>query len=100
MSVYIRTVSYGRTFAAAKQLCDGEKPDDTAAPEKDCMDEAVQTNVMELARSDCHDQFSCQWQVPSLPMDASCDGLKRETRVEHICGEFFGNVYIQTFFKI
>ena len=38
LSIYIRTLSYGRSFASAKELCDGEEPDDNAAPEKDCFD--------------------------------------------------------------
>ena len=88
LDIYVSKVSYGRTFAAAKQLCDGDKPDDTTAPDKDCLDEAVQTNVMTHAKSVCHGKATCEMKVPSLPLDPVCDGLKRELRIEHICGEF------------
>jgi hypothetical protein len=81
--IYIRTLSYGRSFSSAKELCDGEKLDDTAAPEKDCFDE--EGKVMTIVKASCHGTATCDNKIPSLPLDASCNGLKRELRMEYVC---------------
>ena len=84
LRVYIRNIIYGRSFASGKELCDGEKPDDTTAPDNDCFDE--EGKLSELMRQACHGKASCESEIPTLPLDETCNALKREARLEYICG--------------
>lgn len=86
MNVYIPAASFGRNASNLKKLCDGEKPDDRSEATQNCLDTV---EVLQFARGSCHGQDSCSLAVsPTLAsLDASCDGLRREARVGHICGE-------------
>ena len=96
LSVYLKTITYGRNYTNEKKLCDGEKPDDSKGVDSEtdyCL--RSRKNWTKL-KNLCHGESSCMIPV-SADMDATwkpekqfgtaCNGLKRELRVEHICGE-------------
>ena len=83
--MYIRNVTYGRKFENRKKLCDGEKPDDTEAPEKDCLMEDGIPSL--LLKTLCQGKAKCEGKIPSIPIDETCDAMKREVRLEFICGK-------------
>ena len=84
LNVYIKSFVYGRNFTHRKELCDGEKDDDANAPDKDCFDDAK--SLQFLAKIACHGRRGCTGKIPSIPLDEVCNGLKREARVEYLCG--------------
>ena len=46
LSVYIKSVTYGRNSTLGKELCDGEKPRDKKAPALSCYDENFNLNLL------------------------------------------------------
>ena len=92
LSIYIKQTSYGRKFANEKKLCDGQKPDDV----KGVIDE---TNFCERPMgedfvSQCQGGDYCVIPVTGdmdsnwpKTFDLSCALLRKELRVEYICGE-------------
>ena len=88
MSVYVTDVTYGRNSSTAKVLCDGEKPPDSKSlGSGTCYDDNHNAHLLHNIAVECHGQYNCSYNVPTVPLTTSCDGLKREVRVEHICGE-------------
>ena len=87
LSIYIYNVTYGR--GPGKELCDGDKPQDSFKPtgDKSCYDEAKDTEVSIELKSECHGQFECTYTIPTLILDSACEGMRRELRLEYICGK-------------
>ena len=97
LSVYLQSASFGRTEAAEEELCDGEKEDDRASPDKDCLDTRA---VLQQGRDLCHGRSSCSLAVSQDMADfTGCmsEDLKRELRTSHICGN---NLFHCTIFTI
>ena len=89
LTVYIQSASYGRSADHGEMtLCNGTKGEDRKAvpANQDCLDEA---GITTEARQACHGQSSCSLSVTDnmTTLESACDGLKRELRTSHICGE-------------
>ena len=105
LSVYLKTITYGRNYTNEKKLCDGEKPDDSKAVDSETDYCLRSRKNWKKWKSLCHEESSClipvtadmdsDWQS-QFHFDAACNGLKRELRVEHICGKQHPR-YISTF---
>ena len=90
LNIYITNVTYGRSSEAGKKLCDGNKPKDIKKPSQDCFDETINQAVKDVLVQGCHGGFNCSVTIPTIPFGINdCDGMKREARVEYICGEFY-----------
>ena len=88
LSVYPLSLTYGRNASLKKTLCDGEHANDDKAPFQSCYDETVNRARLASLRSECSGLSSCSQEVPTVVLDPTCDGLRREMRVEHICGQY------------
>ena len=88
LSIFIQRFSYGRNSTKGKELCDGEKTRDSKAPVMNCYNETFETGVVAELKSLCHGDFTCSYNIPTVPLDPICDGLKREARIEFSCGMF------------
>ena len=87
LSVYFTKITYGRLSEAGKQLCDGNKPKDVTRPTQDCFDDAINEDVKNDLVPQCHGGFNCSVNIPTIPFGViACDGMKREARIEYICG--------------
>ena len=67
-------------------MCDGDKEDDRAEPEKNCHDT---TKVLQKIRTQCQGKSTCSIFVESsMAVLTSCmaPDLKKELRTSHICG--------------
>ena len=87
LSVYIKSVTYGRNSTLGKELCDGEKPKDSKAPALSCYDEDFNWSLLSDLDTLCLGRFNCSYLIPTVPLDPVCDGISRELRVEYLCGE-------------
>ena len=87
LRVYVTSASYGRNSSSGSNLCDGEKSDKSLGAGSCYNDEYNQQLLREITL-DCHGKFNCTFKVPTLPLTEDCDTLKREFRVEYMCGEF------------
>ena len=87
MSVYIQSASFGRSAANMRKMCDGSKKDDSNSPPQDCLDTS---SLLRTARDSCHGSDSCQLFISptTATLDAACDNLRREARIDYICGKF------------
>ena len=88
LSVFPLSLTYGRNVSLQKTLCDGEHADDDKAPFKSCYDEDVNRERLASLRAVCAGQSSCSQEVPTVLLDPSCDGLRREMRLEYTCGQY------------
>ena len=87
MRVYIQAASFGRSAMNFKKMCDGDKKADSNEPPQDCLDTGT---ILRTARDTCHGQTSCSLYIPPnlATLDSACDGLRREARIDSICGRF------------
>ena len=96
LSVYLKTIVYGRNYTNEKKLCDGDNPDDSKGVDSET-DYCLRSRKNWRSIKDlCHGESSClipvaadmdsAWQT-KYHFGAACNGLKRELRVEHICGK-------------
>ena len=87
MSVYIQSASFGRIAANMRKMCDGAKKDDSNSPPQDCLDTS---SLLRTARDTCHGSDSCQVFISptSATLVPACDGLRKEARIDYICGKF------------
>jgi hypothetical protein len=85
LRIYVQAASFGRSALNFKKMCDGNKKADSNEPSQDCLS---QSRALEKMRDQCHGRSSCQQAITPdfTTLDSSCDGLKREARVDHICG--------------
>ena len=88
LNIYPTKVSYGRAAAEKKELCGGEQPPDSKAAPLDCYEEKVNQELLSSARDLCRGQFNCSQEVPTIILSPACDGLKREYKIEYVCGNF------------
>ena len=88
LTVFIKDVVYGRN--AGKELCDGEKPKDSFQPTGDvsCFDDSKSETVAQELKHECHGQFNCTYTVPTLQIGNACSGMRREVRVQTLCGKY------------
>ena len=86
LNIHIANVTYGRTASKKKELCDGDKPDDSFAPTQDCYDADTDKLLLNIWRAECRGLFECVTEVPTLPLSPICDGKRREMIVEYFCG--------------
>ena len=101
LNIYIRKTLYGRDFENEKKLCDGEKPDDI----KGVDDESsfCQRHMGDDIVNQCQGDDYCiipvtgdmdrTWQKK---FDPTCAPLKKELRVEYICGKGSSIYYVIT----
>ena len=89
LSIYIKSVTYGRNSTLGKELCDGEKPKDSKAPALSCYDEDFNWSLLSDLDTLCLGHFNCSYLIPTVPLDPVCDGISRELRVEYLCGELY-----------
>ena len=80
------TIAY-RMAASKKELCDGASPPDSKAAPLDCYDETINQELLTTARDLCRGHFNCSQEVPTLILSPACDGLKREYKIEYLCGK-------------
>ena len=87
LNIYIKNVVYGR--GPGKELCDGDKPDDTSKPagDKSCYNINKDIKVSNGLKTECHGKFSCSYTIPTLLLNVRCDGMRRELRLQYICGK-------------
>ena len=92
LGVYIQNVTYGR--GSGNEICDGKKPKDNKGPSpgNSCYNETIDTIITEELKQECHGSYTCQYTVPTFLLDVSCDGMKRELRLEYTCGKIFPNL--------
>ena len=88
LNIYIYNVTYGR--GPGKELCDGSKPQDSFQPtgDKNCYDETKDAEISIELKKECHGKFECAYSIPTKVLDDACDGMRRELRLEYICGVF------------
>ena len=93
MTIFINKVTYGRN--PGKDLCDGDKPKDTFKPAGDvsCFDDSKSEIVANALKAECHGEYTCTYKVPTLQIGDACSGMRREVKVETLCGK---NVGIQS----
>ena len=89
LRVFVKEVTYGRDSATAKKLCDGEKPNDfQSLGSGTCYNETFNGILMAEMNSNCLGTFNCTYEIPTVPLTTDCNGLRRETKIEYICGKF------------
>ena len=93
LSIYVRKSMYGRNYTNEKKLCDGEKPDDSKGVD-DEGDFCIR-KLLSPVRRNCHGESFCIVPVTgdmdkdkTDPFDLQCAPLKKELRVDYICGTF------------
>ena len=86
LNIYPTRVSYGRSAESKREVCGGARPDDSRAPAVDCYDETINLQLLNSSRDICRGEFNCSLQVPTLILSPACDGMKREYKIEYICG--------------
>ena len=86
LNIYPTAVTYGRQAAAKKELCGGQSPADTRASPVDCYDEEVNLQLLNVSRDLCRGHFNCSQEVPTVILSPACDGMRREYKIEYICG--------------
>ena len=91
LSVYVKSVTYGRNSTKGKELCDGDKPKDSKAPAMSCYDEEFNLNLLLELDSLCLGNFNCSYTIPTVPLDPVCNGISREARIEYLCGKPVSN---------
>ena len=87
LKVYVISVTYGRNSSSGKELCDGEKKDEKSLGSGTCYSDEYNQQLRREISLECHGKFNCSFNVPTLPLTEDCDTLKREIRVEYICGK-------------
>ena len=87
LKIFVNSVTYGRNSTLGKELCDGEKPKDNKSPAMSCFNEDQNAQILSDLQGACHHNFNCSYSVLTVPLDPVCDGLRRETRIEYICGK-------------
>ena len=87
LDIFVRSITYGRNATKGKELCDGDKPKDSKAAQLNCYNETFHQELLYELELACHANFNCSLTIPTVPLDPVCDGLKREARVEYICGK-------------
>ena len=90
-SIYARKSMYGRNYTNEKKLCDGEKPDDLKGVDDEgdfCL-----RHHSSPVRKNCHGESFCIVPVTgdmdkdwANKFDSQCAPLKKELRVDYICG--------------
>ena len=85
-ALFVTSVTYGRNSSLGKELCDGEKPKDNKSPALNCYKDDQNALMLSELQSACHHNFNCTYSILTVPLDPVCDGLRRETRIEYICG--------------
>ena len=87
LTIFINKVTYGRN--PGKDLCDGDKPKDTFKPAGDvsCFDDSKSEIVANALKSECHGEYTCTYTVPTLQIGEACSGMRREVKVETLCGK-------------
>ena len=88
LSIFIESFTYGRNSTKGKELCDGDKPRDSKAPAMNCYNETFEMEIIEDMKANCLGGFQCTYNIPTVPLDPVCDGLKREARIEFSCGKY------------
>ena len=96
LTIFIESFSYGRNSTKGKELCDGEKTRDSKAPVMNCYNETFELGVVSELKGLCHGDFTCSYNIPTVPLDPVCDGLKREARIEYSCGMLDVRVFLIT----
>ena len=93
LSIYARKSMYGRNYTNEKKLCDGEKPDDSKGVD-DEGDFCLRKHTWPV-RKNCHGESFCIVPVTgdmdkdwTDKFDSQCAPLKKELRVDYICGRF------------
>ena len=92
LNIYIRQTLYGRDFANEKKLCDGEKPDDIKGvdDESSFCKRHLGNDIVDRCQGGDYciipvtGHMDSSWQKK---LDSSCAPLKKELRVDYICGE-------------
>ena len=57
------------------------------AAQLNCYNETFNQEILFELELACHANFNCSYTLPTVPLDPVCDGLKREARVQFICGK-------------
>ena len=87
LSIYVTKVSYGRDSSTGREVCGGDKPNDfKSLGSGTCYDEAYNSQLLEEIASECHGTFNCTYYIPTTPLTQDCDGLRREVKINHTCG--------------
>ena len=99
LSIYVRQGMYGRNYTNEKKLCDGEKPDDLKGVDSEgdfCL-----RHLNWPARKNCHGESICIVPVTgdmdkdwTDKFDLQCAPLKKELRVDYICGMFGTKIHL------
>ena len=88
LKVYVTNVTYGRDSATAKELCDGDKPNDfQSLGSGTCYNETYNDILRNEMAIHCHGSYNCSYEIQTVPLTSDCNGLRRETRIEYICGK-------------
>ena len=84
LNVYIRTAYFGRYRANVRNLCNGEKGQDSGtAPLTDCIEHGVNQTL----RDNCHGQYNCTTVIPydAFDLGQDCEGKRREVNYTYFC---------------
>ena len=87
LNIYPTKLTYGRAAAAKKELCGGASPPDSKAAPLDCYEETINQEMLTTASDLCRGHFNCSLEVPTIILSPACDGLKREYKIEYLCGK-------------
>ena len=52
-----------------------------------CFNETFELEVVVELENLCHGEYQCSYNIPTVPLDPICDGMKREARIEFSCGK-------------
>ena len=50
-------------------------------------DEDKDNEISTGLKTECHGKFTCTYTIPTLLLDVVCDGMRREMRLQYICGK-------------
>ena len=92
LNIYVKQTLYGRDYANEKKLCDGEKPDDIKGvdDESSFCKRHMGDDIVDRCQGGDYciipvtGDMDRNWQEK---LDLSCAPLKKELRVDYICGE-------------
>ena len=92
LNVYVKDVTYGRNASNGFSLCGGSKTADILAPNEDCYDDTINSNLLNQIRSTCNGHHGCSPMIPSLSLSSACEGKRKEAVATFLCGLYLYDI--------
>ena len=89
LSIYVDGVTYGRDSITGKELCGGDKPNDfQSLGSGTCYNETYNNQLKTELALECHGAYNCSYHIETVPLTSDCNGLRREVKIQYMCGRF------------